>query len=152
MKVLKRFLPLGLVMLAVSACTAPTADYDAQAVVNSANEQWNTAFNDSDLDALVELYASDATLSAGDGKVLNGQQEIASLFQGFFENGLHNHQIETIATYSSAGQVSQLANWSADVEAEDGQTLTFKGILMTVLLQDDQDQWEVVSHIWNMAE
>lgn len=152
MKVLKRFLPLGLIVLAVSACSNPAADYDVQEVVNSANEQWNTAFNNSDVEALAELYASQATLSPGDGNVLNGQQEIAALFQGFFENGLHNHQIDTIATYSSDGQISQLANWSADVEAEDGQTLTFQGVLMTVLQQNDAGDWEVVSHIWNMAE
>jgi uncharacterized protein (TIGR02246 family) len=152
MKVLKRFLPLGLIVLAVSACSNPAADYDVQEVVNSANEQWNTAFNNSDVEALAGLYASQATLSPGDGNVLNGQQEIAALFQGFFENGLHNHQIDTIATYSSGGQISQLANWSADVEAEDGQTLTFQGVLMTVLQQNDAGDWEVVSHIWNMAE
>lgn len=152
MKVLKRFLPLGLIVLAVSACSNPAADYDVQEVVNSANEQWNTAFNNSDVEALAELYASQATLSPGDGNVLNGQQEIAALFQGFFENGLHNHQIDTVATYSSDGQISQLANWSAEVEAEDGQTLTFQGVLMTVLQQNDAGDWEVVSHIWNMAE
>lgn len=152
MKILNRLLPLSLLILTVSACSHPTADYDAQSVVTSANEQWNTAFNNNDLEALVDLYASQATLSAGDGNVLNGQQEISALFKGFFENGLHNHQIETIATYSSAGQVSQLANWSADVEGENGETMTFNGVLMTVLQQNDQGEWEVVSHIWNMAE
>ena len=126
MKVLNRLLPLGLLILTVSACSNPGADYDAQEVINSANEQWNAAFNDKDLDALTELYASQATLSPGDGNVLNGQQEIAALFQGF--------------------------NWSADVEGENGETMTFNGVLMTVLQQNDQDEWEVVSHIWNMAE
>lgn len=152
MKKLNRLLPLSLMVLAVGACSNPAADYDPQDVVNSANEQWNTAFNNSDVEALADLYASKATVSPGDGNVLNGQQEIAALFQGFFENGLHNHQIDTIATYSADGQVSQLANWSADVEGEDGQTLTFQGVLMTVLQQNDAGDWEVVSHIWNMAE
>lgn len=152
MKIVNRLLPLSLLILAVSACSNPGADYDAQEVINSANEQWNAAFNDKDLDALTELYASQATLSPGDGNVLNGHQEIAALFQGFFDNGLHNHNITTIATYSSAGQVSQLANWSADVEGENGETMTFNGVLMTVLQKNDQDEWEVVSHIWNMAE
>ncbi|AFI85414.1 DUF4440 domain-containing protein [Methylophaga nitratireducenticrescens] len=149
---LKRFIPLSLLILTVTACSNPAADYDAQEVVNSANEQWNAAFNDKDLDALTELYASQATLSPGDGNVLNGQQEIAALFQGFFENGLHNHNIATIATYSSAGQVSQLANWSADAEGENGETITFNGVLMTVLQQNEAGEWQVVSHIWNMAE
>lgn len=138
--------------MAISACNQPAADYDAQEVVNAANEQWNAAFNEKNLDALVDLYAAQATLSAGDGNVLNGQQEISDLFNGFFENGLYNHQIETIATYSSAGQVSQLANWSADVEGENGETMSFKGVLMTVLQQNEQGEWEVVSHIWNMAQ
>lgn len=152
MKVLTRIFPLGLVMLAVAACSNPSADFDAEGVVSSANEQWNAAFNNSDIDTLVGLYSEQATLSAGDGKVLNGQQEIATLFQGFFDNGLHNHQIDTLATYSAVGQVSQLANWSADVAGENGDMMTFQGVLMTVLQQNAQGEWEVVSHIWNMAQ
>lgn len=152
MKILNRLLPLSLLILTVSACTQPTADYDAQSVVSTANEQWNVAFNDNDVEALVDLYASEATVSAGDGNVLKGQQEISELFKGYFENGLHNHQIDTIATYSSAGQVSQLANWSADLEGENGEMTTFNGVLMTVLQQNDQGEWEVVSHIWNMTK
>lgn len=152
MKKITKLLPLGLIVLAIGACSKPAADFDAQEVVNSANEQWNTAFNNSDLEALTDLYAARATLSPGDGNVLNGQQEIAGLFEGFFANGLHNHQIDTIATYSADGQVTQLANWSADVEGEDGEIQTFKGVLVTVLQQNDQGEWEVVSHIWNMAQ
>lgn len=152
MNVLTRVFPLGLAMLAVAACSNPSADFDAASVVNSANEQWNAAFNSSDIDALVDLYAEQATLSAGDGKVLKGQQEIAGLFQGFFDNGLHNHQIDTLETYSAAGQISQLANWSADVAGENGDMMTFQGVLMTVLQQNSQGEWEVVSHIWNMAQ
>lgn len=152
MKLLTQIFPLGLVMLAVAACSSPSADFDAEAVVSSANEQWNTAFNNKEIDALVDLYSEQATLSAGDGKVLNGQQEITTLFEGFFDYGLHNHQIDTLATYSAAGQVSQLANWSANVAGENGEMVTVQGVLMTVLQQNSQGDWEVVSHIWNMAQ
>ncbi|AFJ02226.1 hypothetical protein Q7C_1069 [Methylophaga frappieri] len=140
---------VGLVAF-LSACSDKTT-IDAQQVAQTANEDWNAAFNAADSEALSELYAEEATLSAGDGSVRNGQQEIATLFQSFFDNGLHNHQIETVATYVSGGQVSQLANWSADVNNEAGETMTYRGVLMTVLQQNADGEWQVGSHIWNMA-
>ena len=66
--------------------------------------------------------------------------------------GINNHQIETVASYASEGQISQLANWSADVENEAGETVTYQGVLMTVLQQDADGEWQVASHIWNMAQ
>lgn len=140
----------GLAMTLV-AC-GDSAPVDTQTIVDNANANWNEAFNAQDSGALSGLYAEQATLSAGDGKVLSGREQIAGLFQSFFDNGLHNHQIETIASYASQGQISQLANWSADVDNEAGETVTYQGILMTVLQQNADGEWQVASHIWNMAQ
>ncbi|MCX4188873.1 SgcJ/EcaC family oxidoreductase [Methylophaga sp. OBS3] len=150
MKKFAKWLAAGSLVLALAAC-GESAPVDTQAVVDNANESWNAAFNSSDSEALSALYAEQATLSAGDGKVLAGREQIAALFQSFFDNGLHNHKIETIASYGSQGQISQLANWSADVNNEAGETVTYSGILVTVLQQKADGEWEVASHVWNMA-
>ncbi len=64
---------------------------------------------------------------------------------------MHNHQITSIASYTSEGQISQLANWSADVENEAGETVTYQGVLITVLQKNADGEWLLASHIWNMA-
>lgn len=151
MKKFAKWLAAASVVVALAAC-GDAEPVDAQAVVDKANASWNEAFNAKDSDTLSGLYADQATLSAGDGKVLSGREQIAGLFQSFFDNGLHNHKIETVASYASQGQISQLANWSADVENEAGETVTYQGVLMTVLQQNADGEWQVASHIWNMAQ
>ena len=150
MKKLTKWFTAATVVAALAACGQESA-VDANTIVDEANENWNAAFNDKDIEALTGAYAEQATLSAGDGKVLVGREQIAGLFQSFFDNGLHNHQIITVASYASEGQISQLANWSADVVNEAGETITYQGVLMTVLQRNADDEWEVASHIWNMA-
>lgn len=151
MKLFAKWLTAATVVVALAACGEQSA-VDANAVVEDANSKWNAAFNAKDIEALTGVYADEATLSAGDGKILVGHDQIAGLFQSFFDNGLHNHKIETVASYASQGQISQLANWSADVENEAGETVTYQGVLMTVLQQDADGDWQVASHIWNMAQ
>lgn len=151
MKLLAKWLTAATVVVTLAAC-GDKQTVDTQAVVDNANTSWNTAFNAKNIDELTGLYSEQATLSAGDGKVLSGREQIAGLFQSFFDNGLHNHQIDTIASYASEGQISQLANWSADVENEAGETVTYQGVLMTVLQKNADGEWLVASHIWNMAQ
>lgn len=151
MKKLVKWLTAATMVAALAACGEQSA-VDANEVIDDANTSWNKAFNAQDIEALSNMYIEQATLSAGDGKVLAGREQIAGLFQSFFDNGLHNHQITSIASYSSKGQISQLANWSADVENETGETVTYQGVLMTVLQKNADDEWQVASHIWNMAQ
>lgn len=151
MKKLAKWLTAATMVAALAACGEQSV-VDASKVIDDANTSWNKAFNAQDIEALSNMYIEQATLSAGDGKVLAGREQIAGLFQSFFDNGLHNHQITSIASYASEGQVSQLANWSADVENEAGETVTYQGVLMTVLQQDADGEWQVASHIWNMAQ
>lgn len=151
MKLFAKWLTAATVVVALAACGEQSA-IDANGIVENANTNWNAAFNAKDIETLTGVYADEATLSAGDGKILVGHDQIAGLFQSFFDNGLHNHQIETVASYAAEGQISQLANWSADVENEAGETVTYRGVLMTVLQQNADGEWQVVSHIWNMAQ
>lgn len=151
MKLLAKWLTAAAIVVTLAAC-GQQSTVDANAIIENANSNWNAAFNAKDIEKLTAIYAEQATLSAGDGKVLAGREQIADLFQSFFDNGLHNHQIETVATYASKGQISQLANWSADVENEAGETVTYKGVLMTVLQKNADGEWQVASHIWNMAQ
>lgn len=131
------------------ACGSVT--HDAETVVTEANLAWNTAFNLGNAGELAELYADDATVSPGNGKVLNSSEEITGLFESFFEMGLQNHTIEPINIYNDGDQVVQLAEWSAELIDSNGENQQVGGVLMTVLSPEGED-WQVQSHIWNMAE
>ncbi|WP_438970379.1 YybH family protein [Methylophaga sp.] len=120
-----------------------------QNIVKNANQQWNSALNDGKIDRLVTLYAEDATLSPGNGEVLKGHAEIEKLFAGFIQNGVHNHQIETIDVMATDKQITQLAYWQANgVDAEQN-TVQFGGVLGIVFEKNNADEWKMKSHIWN---
>ncbi|SFK65318.1 YybH family protein [Methylophaga sulfidovorans] len=88
--------------------SAVADDVDAMKAVAEVNTRWNEAFNSGDSVALAELYADTATVSPGNGTVLNGREAIASLYKSFIDNGVYNHSIDTIKVYH---QQTRLYNW-----------------------------------------
>ncbi len=120
-------------------------------IVEQANHQWNAAFNEGNVEKLAELYATDATLSPGNGAVLAGRDAIKELFAGFKSNGVHNHAIESVDVIATDEQITQVAYWQAEGVNADNEAVKFGGVLMLSLKQDESGQWQVQSHVWNMA-
>lgn len=127
------------------------ADLSTKQIVEQANQQWNAAFNQGNVEQISALYTDDATLSPGNGAVLKGRTEIEQLFASFIQNGVHNHQIEIVEVIATDGQVTQLAHWQADGVNADNQAVTFGGVLMSVLQQNEAGEWQLQSHVWNAA-
>lgn len=135
-----------------STGSAMADEAETTEVLNAVNASWNDTFNSGDSEALAALYAEDATLSPGNGTVLQGRDAIASLFKGFFDNGVHNHTIETVKAYRQQDQIVQIGNWQAQGTNEQQETVTFGGVLMTVIEKNTAGQWVTQSHIWNMGQ
>lgn len=141
---------VAFVMAALPALPVLAETPSAERIVREANLQWNQAFNAGDVDALTALYADSARLSPGNGEVLRGSEAITALFQGFVDNGLHTHRIETVEVLASPEQITQLGYWRAKGgEADSPQE--FGGVLVTVLEPDAEGDWKVQTHVWNMA-
>lgn len=119
--------------------------------IQSVNDKWNSAFNSGDANAVAALYAEDARLSPGDGRVLTGRAAIENLFQSFIDNGVHNHTIEIIETHGDGNVAYEVAKWSANGAEKDGQKPTFGGILVHVFHRGDDGNWKSQTHIWNAA-
>jgi len=116
-----------------TAGSAMAGDAGAMKVLTEVNASWNANFNKGDSAALAKLYADDATLSPGNGTVLKGREAIASLFKSFIDNGVHSHTIETVEAYHQQDQIVQLGKWQAQGKNEQQETVTFGGVLMTVI-------------------
>lgn len=121
-------------------------------VVEKANLAWNAAFNDKDLNRLVNMYAENAVLSPGNGEALVGHEEIKALFISFIEAGVHSHGLEIIETSGNDNLLYQVAKWHAKSTAESGEITTFGGITSSVLEKDATGEWLVHSHVWNAAQ
>lgn len=113
------------------------------------NDTWNAAFNRGDAAAVAALYAEDAILSPGNGEILKGRDAIRGLFQGFIDNGVHDHSIEVIKARQSGNVLYEVARWQAHGTDANGETTTFGGILVNTFHQGDDGTWQSHAHVWN---
>lgn len=120
-------------------------------VIKQLNSEWNMHFNNANPDALANMYAEDAIVSPGNGSTLNGRPAIHELFAGFFENGLHDHSIDTISSFREGNTITQIAHWQAYGQSSEGQKPIYKGILVSVLKQDKNGDWKTYLHLWNAS-
>ena len=141
-----------LVIITFSLVTTSIAfaeEMTAQTTVEALNNTWNKSFNNSDASSLASLYAENAVLSPGNGKVLTGRAEIQNLFKSFFEAGLKNHQLEIVTVDGDDQTLYQVAKWSASGAEKDGITVTYSGITTSVFKKDTNGKWVARTHIWN---
>ncbi|GJM05163.1 MAG: hypothetical protein DHS20C09_11540 [marine bacterium B5-7] len=143
---------IGFVAAGTSGPVIAAEDADTMKLLGSVNATWNETFNQGDSNALAALYAEDATLSPGNGTVLVGHEQIATLFKSFFDNGVHNHSIEPIEVYRQQDQIVQIGKWQAQGTNDKQETVTFGGVLMTIIEKNADGQWLTQSHIWNMGK
>jgi uncharacterized protein (TIGR02246 family) len=133
----------------VTTSSAQAGEANAKAMVDTLNNSWNQAFNNANSKLLASMYAENAVLSPGNGKVLNGRTEIESLFKSFFEAGLNNHKIEIITVGGSKNTLYQVAKWSASGADKDGVKATYSGITTSTYQKDASGKWIARSHVWN---
>lgn len=122
-----------------------------RSTVENANLAWNKALNTGDISSLANLYTEDATISAGDGKTLVGRTAVEKLFNGFIENGVHNHSLEVIQVGGADKMIYQVTKWRANGAETNGIKPSFGGITMSTLLQSDDNVWLISAHVWNVA-
>lgn len=152
---MKSFMRTTFASLALSMGIVPSTsagETDPMSVVSSANTQWNQALNSGNAKSLANLYTENATVSPGNGQILSGRAEIEKLFQSFVDAGVHNHRIETLEVHGDDQLLYQVARWQANGAAKDGQTPTFGGILMSILVKDGNGRWLARSHVWNVTQ
>lgn len=142
---------LALALVIGMSNSVMAAEGKTKASVVAANKTWNEAMNSGNAKALSELYAEDATLSAGDGNTIIGRAAIEKLFQGFISSGFHNHSLEIINVGGSGKTIYQVAKWHGEGAEADGKVPSFGGITMSVMQKNAAGQWLIRSHVWNAA-
>jgi len=122
-----------------------------QKLAEKLNQSWNTLFNSGDAKAVAQLYSDTAILSPGNGQVLKGQREVEMLFQSYVDGGVHSHAIEVVDSYREGNTLYQVSNWSALGREADGVTPTFGGVVTLISKLNEQGEWKLQLHSWNVA-
>ncbi|QDC45035.1 YybH family protein [Methylophilus medardicus] len=114
------------------------------------NQQFDTAFNNKDTQAIAALYASDAiVMPAPAGQVVKGRQAAADFFAGLIQAGVIEHRLTMTDVIVSDSMATQTGLWAAAMVGEDGVKQQFGGNVQVVFQQQADGQWLAVTHIWN---
>jgi uncharacterized protein (TIGR02246 family) len=142
------FLPLFALAFALTmmlGAHAQAGSDDASAAVQLLNAKWDKAFNSGDAAAVAALYAEDGRVVTGDGKIMNGRDEIQALFQSFMDGGFHDHKIEMIDVKANGDTAYETGKWSG----VGGDKKTYGGHLVNIYQRQSSGDWQAVLHIWN---
>lgn len=137
-------------MAALICSSALSYAMDDKQLAGQLNQKWDQTFNQSDAKGLAALYGENAIISPGNGTVLKGSEAIQNLFQSFLDNGVHSHKIEAIEVFRDRNTLYQVSNWQASGKAQDGVTPTFGGVVTLVSKLNEQGEWKLQVHSWNM--
>ncbi|MGF6447525.1 YybH family protein [Paraburkholderia youngii] len=116
-------------------------------LVTDANATWNKG----DAHGLAALYDEKAIVSRGNGKIVQGRDEIEKLFKSHFDAGVHDYAIDVVRASQVGNVMYETADWTA-VQEKDGKKPQYKGVLLKVMTRSTDGKWRTIAHTWNAEE
>ncbi len=155
-------LGLGILLLMVVGCAAPTAEDEAaaQAVaeqekldsINALVGDWVEAYNAGDSKALTALFAEDAMRLPPEDKAFSGHTRIESEFDAEFEGGAGETTIRLEETVIADKLAFTRGTWAVTTTSEDGESETEVGKWLNLIALQDDGSWRILRNMWNLDE
>ncbi|MBT8089890.1 MAG: DUF3225 domain-containing protein [Gammaproteobacteria bacterium] len=140
---MKQLPTLLALFLMLTACSQAPQSADPS-VITSRSDTWETALNAKDIDALVELYTTDARLMPPNTEAMSGHDAVRSMFGGMIDAGMSGEltTIEAVVSGDIGYRVGIYELQSADEVVDTGK-------FMETWRRDGDGQWRIVNDIWN---
>ena len=140
---MKRILALLPALLLISACDQAPQSADPS-VITSRSEGWEMALNAKDIDALVELYTSDALILAPNREMSRGSDAVRAEFGAMIDAGLGGEltSVEAMVAGDIGYNVGRYTLRMGDEVADTGK-------YTEIWKRGDDGQWRIASDIWN---
>lgn len=108
-------------ILMITGCMQSPAPADSS-VITTRSEAWETAFNASDIDALIDLYESDARLLPPNAEMSSGGEALRAVFGAMIDAGLTIDltSVEAAVSGDIAYNVGVYTLMSGDTQADVG--------------------------------
>jgi len=140
---MKRLFTVLPVLLLVAACNQAPQPVDPS-VLASRSEAWEAALNAKDIDALVEIYTSDARVMPPNGETSRGHDAVRGIFGGMIEAGLGGEltSVEAMVSGEFGYNVGTYTLRAGDDVVDTGKYIeTWR--------RGDDGQWRMANDIWN---
>ncbi len=140
---MKRLLALLPLFLIVTGCNQAPAPADPS-VITSRSEAWETAFNASDIDALVDLYESDARILPPNAEMASGSDALRAEFGAMIDAGLSAEltSVEAMVSGDIGYNVGTYTLRAGDDVADVGK-------YMEIWHRGDDGQWRYTNDMWS---
>jgi ketosteroid isomerase-like protein len=140
---MKRLLALLPLLLIVTGCNQAQAPTDPS-VITSRSEAWETAFNASDIDALVDLYESDARILPPNGKMASGSDALRAEFGAMIDAGL-SAELTSVEAMVSGNLAYNVGTFTLRA----GEDVADAGKYMEIWHRGDDGQWRYTNDMWS---
>lgn len=140
---MKQLLTLLAAFFVVTACSQAPQSADPS-VITSRSDTWEAALNAKDVDALVELYTTDARLMPPNNEAMSGHDAVRSMFGGMIDAGMSG-ELTTVEAMVSGDIGYRVGIYQLQSDNEVADT----GKFMETWRRDKDGQWRIVNDIWN---
>lgn len=130
-------------LLIVAACNQAPSAADPS-LITERSDAWEAALNAPDLDALVELYASDARLMPPNGPMAMGVEAVRDSFGAMIDAGLGG----TLTTVE-ARVAGDMGHNIGVYELSAGGEVVDTGKFVEIWARGADGTWRIVADIWN---
>ncbi|TCN33961.1 YybH family protein [Sinorhizobium americanum] len=117
--------------------------------IQRANDEWNSAFNSGNADAVAALYAPDAVVLPSTHAVIRGASAIEDFWNGLISAGVKDHRIEMVDAQSGGDIAYAIGKWSANAPGEGSEAQRYEGTVVTVFRRQGDGSWKACLHTWN---
>jgi len=140
---MKRLLTVLPALLLVAACNQASQPVDPS-VISSRSEAWEAALNAKDIDALVELYTTDARVLPPNRKMSSGHDAVRAEFGAMIDAGLGG-ELTSIEAMVSGDLGYNVGIYTLRA----GDDVVDTGKYMETWRRGDDGQWRMANDIWN---
>jgi len=148
---------LGAVIPAIAflACQSPhpkSVDLtQVRKVIEETNAQWSEAMKRGDIDAIISLYAEDATVLPPNRPMLRGREQIRVLFGTFPTKKVTVTKaiLNTLEVNGKDSTVYELGEYLLNYQREDGSPGADTGKYTTIWRLQSDGVWRMQADCWN---
>ena len=114
--------------------------------------RWTEAARAKDVDAVVSLYADDATILPDDSEAFSGKDGLRAFYREWFAKSdkLVEQKFENINSVQTDDLLIDTTRYSG-TRIRDGKEMTFRGKGLVVWKREFQGPWKILRDTWNKS-
>jgi uncharacterized protein (TIGR02246 family) len=158
MKKLFIILPLALILCVMVGCQKaeevaeePVVDVEADIeAIKNVTEKWEVAYNDSDIDSLMSLYADNSVRIPANQPIVIGKEAVRNSFQQEFDL-LTNQEDDVVVEAQVSGDLAFTRGTWKNIETPKagGESRTVNGNWITILKRQPDGSWKIIYEMWS---